>query len=335
MQLKGHRSVGGMRASLVQRDADRGRTGPRGVPGRVRGRKRLSHGRERPGPSPQPHRGRRARSGCPGSSSRSLQMPANPRAARTVGRSARTGDPGQSVLAIGRAGTGVNNIPVAAMSCARHAGFQRAPEPTPTRSRSWCWPACCSPPAGSRRVGVRRLARAGDDPELRGQGRGGQEAFAGYELAGHTLGVVGLGKVGCLVADAAIELGMHVIGYDPEITVESAWRLPSSVQEGGQPRAPCCKHSEFHQPARAADRATRGMIDAGGVSAAEARERCCSTSPAAESWTRRRSWRRCPRGSWAATSATSPARISPGTPGRDPVAAPRCVDRGRRRRTAR
>jgi D-3-phosphoglycerate dehydrogenase len=43
----------------------------------------------------------------------------------------------------------------------------------------------------------------------------GKKAFAGYELAGQTLGVIGLGKVGCLVADAAIKLGMNVLGYDP------------------------------------------------------------------------------------------------------------------------
>ena len=58
----------------------------------------------------------------------------------------------------------------------------------------------------------------------------GKKAFAGFELAGKTLGIVGLGKVGALVADAAIQLGMNVVGYDPEITVEAAWGLPSQVQ---------------------------------------------------------------------------------------------------------
>ncbi len=77
--------------------------------------------------------------------------------------------------------------------------------------------------------------------------------------------MVGLGKIGCLVADAAIKLGMHVIGYDPEITVESAWSLPSTVKKAAQPAARCCKHSNFltlHVPLLDA---TRGMIDAGGV----------------------------------------------------------------------
>jgi D-3-phosphoglycerate dehydrogenase / 2-oxoglutarate reductase len=58
----------------------------------------------------------------------------------------------------------------------------------------------------------------------------GKKAFAGIELAGHTLGIVGLGKIGCLVADAAIKLGMNVMGYDPEITVDAAWSLPSQVR---------------------------------------------------------------------------------------------------------
>jgi D-3-phosphoglycerate dehydrogenase / 2-oxoglutarate reductase len=59
----------------------------------------------------------------------------------------------------------------------------------------------------------------------------GKKSFAGYELAGQTLGIVGLGKIGCLVADAAIKLGMNVLGHDPEITVDAAWSLPSQVKK--------------------------------------------------------------------------------------------------------
>jgi D-3-phosphoglycerate dehydrogenase / 2-oxoglutarate reductase len=59
----------------------------------------------------------------------------------------------------------------------------------------------------------------------------GKKSFAGFELAGQTLGIVGLGKVGCLVADAAIKLGMNVLGYDPEITVDAAWSLPAQVKK--------------------------------------------------------------------------------------------------------
>jgi len=61
----------------------------------------------------------------------------------------------------------------------------------------------------------------------------GKKRFAGFELPGHTLGVIGLGKVGSMVADAAIRLGMNVLGYDPEITVDAAWGLPSLVRRAG------------------------------------------------------------------------------------------------------
>src|SRR5690606_35062371 len=76
---------------------------------------------------------------------------------------------------------------------------------------------------------VRELDRR--SPELDKRVEEGKKAFAGIELAGQTLGVIGLGKIGCLVADAAIKLGMQVMGYDPEITVEAAWSLPSQVKK--------------------------------------------------------------------------------------------------------
>jgi D-3-phosphoglycerate dehydrogenase len=69
------------------------------------------------------------------------------------------------------------------------------------------------------------------DPDLEKKVEAGKKAYAGVELPGHTLGVIGLGKIGSLVADAAIRLGMHVLGYDPEITVDAAWSLPSQVRK--------------------------------------------------------------------------------------------------------
>jgi len=73
---------------------------------------------------------------------------------------------------------------------------------------------------------VRRL----DGADLDQRVEEGKKQFAGSELPGHTLGVIGLGKIGSLVADAAIRLGMNVQGYDPHITVEAAWSLPSQVK---------------------------------------------------------------------------------------------------------
>jgi D-3-phosphoglycerate dehydrogenase / 2-oxoglutarate reductase len=134
-----------------------------------------------------------------------------------------------SVRAIGRAGAGTNNIPVAAMS-ERGVPVFNAP--------------------GANANAVKELVLAGllmaarhitpaltfvgglkpDMPDLDRAVEEGKKAFAGFELAGHTLGIVGLGKIGCLVADAAIKLGMHVLGYDPDITVDAAWSLPSQVK---------------------------------------------------------------------------------------------------------
>ena len=71
----------------------------------------------------------------------------------------------------------------------------------------------------------------GDDAAINAQVEDGKKHFAGVELPRRTLGVIGLGKVGSLVADAAIKLGMHVHGYDPHITVDAAWSLPSSVKK--------------------------------------------------------------------------------------------------------
>jgi D-3-phosphoglycerate dehydrogenase len=169
----------------------------------------------------------------------------------------------ESLLAVGRAGSGTNNIPIPRMS-ARGIPVFNAP--------------------GANANAVKELVVAGmllaarniddalkyldsldpDDPELDNKIEAGKKAFAGYELANHTLGVVGLGKIGCLVADAAIRLGMQVIGYDPEITVDSAWSLPASVKKAHS-LGEVLKYSHFltlHVPLVDA---TRGMIDAGGL----------------------------------------------------------------------
>jgi D-3-phosphoglycerate dehydrogenase len=69
-----------------------------------------------------------------------------------------------------------------------------------------------------------------DDATLARKIEDGKKTFAGVELPHHTLGIIGLGKIGSLIADAAIKLGMHVLGYDPEITVDAAWGLPSQVK---------------------------------------------------------------------------------------------------------
>jgi D-3-phosphoglycerate dehydrogenase len=168
-----------------------------------------------------------------------------------------------SVLAIGRAGSGTNNIPVEAMS-ARGVPVFSAPGANANAVKELV--------LAGMLLAARNLDDAlrfvGDldshDPELDTKVEAGKKTFAGYELAGRTLGVVGLGKIGCLVADAAIKLGMHAIGYDPEITVDSAWSLPATVKKA-EKLGDVLKHSDFvtlHVPL--VDE-TRGMIDAAGV----------------------------------------------------------------------
>ena len=169
-----------------------------------------------------------------------------------------------SVLAIGRAGSGTNNIPVAALS-ERGVPVFNAPGANANAVKELVLAGMLL--AARNLDGALKFVAELDpaDPVLEATIEAGKKAYAGYELAGHTLGVVGLGKIGCLVADAAIKLGMHVIGFDPDITVDSAWSLPATVKKAHSLNE-VLKHSNFltlHVPLIDA---TRGMIDAGGVS---------------------------------------------------------------------
>jgi D-3-phosphoglycerate dehydrogenase len=168
-----------------------------------------------------------------------------------------------SVRAIGRAGAGTNNIPVKAMS-ARGVPVFNAPGANANAVKelvlSGMLMAARNLPAAVRFVGGLDSA----DPEMEKKVEDGKKHFAGYELAGQTLGVIGLGKIGCLVADAAIKLGMNVVGYDPEITVDAAWSLPSQVRRATSV-AEVLKHAQFvtlHVPLV---EATRNLINAGNI----------------------------------------------------------------------
>jgi D-3-phosphoglycerate dehydrogenase len=89
----------------------------------------------------------------------------------------------------------------------------------------------------------------------------GKKQFAGFELPGRTLGVVGLGAIGGLVADTAIKLGMKVLGYDPDITVDNAWRLPASVKRAASIDE-VLKGSDFVTLHLPLTETTRHLIDA-------------------------------------------------------------------------
>lgn len=135
-----------------------------------------------------------------------------------------------SVRAIARAGAGTNNIPVKAMN-ARGVPVFNAPGANANAVKElvlagMLMAARNLAPALRFVDGLDRAAK-----DLDKQVESAKKHFAGSELAGQTLGIVGLGKVGCLVADAAIKLGMNVLGHDPEITVDAAWSLPSQVKK--------------------------------------------------------------------------------------------------------
>ena len=137
-----------------------------------------------------------------------------------------------SVRAIGRAGAGTNNIPVKAMS-ARGVPVFNAPGANANAVKELVLAgmlmAARNLPSALRFV----AALESDDGDMEKAVEEGKKAFGGFEISGHTLGIVGLGKIGCLVADAAIKLGMNVLGYDPDITVDAAWSLPSQVKRAG------------------------------------------------------------------------------------------------------
>jgi D-3-phosphoglycerate dehydrogenase len=134
---------------------------------------------------------------------------------------------GPSLRAVGRAGAGVNNIPVAQLS-RRGIPVFNAPGANANAVKELVLAGML---IAARNLGpALEFTRKLKKENLEKNVEDGKKQFAGFELPGHTLGIVGLGKIGSLVADAAIRLGMNVMGHDPHLTVEAAWSLPSSVR---------------------------------------------------------------------------------------------------------
>lgn len=164
-----------------------------------------------------------------------------------------------SVKAIARAGAGTNNVPVAKMSARGIPVFNAAGANANAVKELIITGMLLS----SRNI-VQALnftsGLTGDDATLHKLVEAGKANYAGIELRGRTLGIIGLGAIGRLVADAAIGLGMQVVGYDPEITVDAAWSLPSQVKKAQSVEA-LLKQSDFvtlHVPLLDA---TRGLIN--------------------------------------------------------------------------
>jgi D-3-phosphoglycerate dehydrogenase len=135
-----------------------------------------------------------------------------------------------SVLAVGRAGAGTNNIPVPLLS-QRGVPVFNAPGANANAVKELVLAGLF---LGARHIGpaldfVRSLDLAGE--ALDAAIEAGKRRFIGHELPGRTLGVIGLGAIGVEVANAAHLLGMRVLGYDPQITVQRAWQLSSGVEQ--------------------------------------------------------------------------------------------------------
>jgi D-3-phosphoglycerate dehydrogenase len=138
----------------------------------------------------------------------------------------------ESVLAAARAGAGVNNIPVAEYAKRGIVVFN-TPGANANAVKELVAAALL---LGSRDIFggmsyVQSLGEIGNSAEMHKLLEANKKRFAGSEIAGTTLGVVGLGAIGAMVANMALELGMEVVGYDPAISIESAWRLSSRVQK--------------------------------------------------------------------------------------------------------
>lgn len=165
-----------------------------------------------------------------------------------------------SVLAIGRAGAGTNNIPTKAMS-ERGVVVFNAPGANANAVKELV--------IAGMLMGTRNIAPAltfvnglhGDDESLHKQVEVGKKHFVGHELRGSTLGIIGLGAIGSMLAESAIQLGMNVVGFDPEITVDAAWRLPSQVKKAASidDLVKRCDFVSLHVPLLAA---TKDLINA-------------------------------------------------------------------------
>ena len=133
-----------------------------------------------------------------------------------------------SVLAIGRAGAGVNNVPVDEMT-KRGVVVFKAPGANANAVKELVLTGMLL--ASRNILGAASYVQGLSGDDLAKQVEAGKKKYKGAELPGKTLGVIGLGAIGHRVANAALEMGMHVIGQDPAITVHNAWQINSGVEQ--------------------------------------------------------------------------------------------------------
>ena len=174
---------------------------------------------------------------------------------------------GASVRAVARAGAGVNNVPVDVCT-QRGVVVFNTPGANANSVKELTLAALL---LASRGVTggmeyARSLANVTDQDELHRLVEGEKKRFKGRELFGRTLGVVGLGAIGSRVAQAGLDLGMRVVGYDPALSIDAAWRLPGEVERMDDLPS-LFERSDYvtlHVPALPE---TRDLIDAGALQA--------------------------------------------------------------------
>lgn len=168
-----------------------------------------------------------------------------------------------TLKAVGRAGAGVNNIPLDKMSAAGIPVFN-APGANANAVKELV--------IASLFIAARNISHAiqytenleGNDAELSKLVEAGKKKYGGYELPGRTIGVVGLGAIGRMVANTCINLGMNVIGFDPGLTVDGAWQLSSEINRANSVDAMLGKVDFLTVHVPLID-ATRDMINADNV----------------------------------------------------------------------
>ncbi len=165
-----------------------------------------------------------------------------------------------SLKAVGRAGSGTSNIPVPALT-ARGIPVFNAPGANANAVKEL---VIASLIIASRSLGPAwQFARGleGDNAALHKAVEAGKKAFAGFELTGRTLAVIGLGAIGGRVANAGVALGMRVIGFDPVLSIEAAWQLSPQVQQAASLDA-AFRLADFVSLHVPLGNATRGLINA-------------------------------------------------------------------------
>lgn len=169
-----------------------------------------------------------------------------------------------NLLAIARAGAGVNNIPLDRCAEKGIVVFN-----TPGANANAVKElVLCGMLLGSRGIvdGIEWVRENAEDENIAKAAEKAKKAFAGREIMGKKLGVIGLGAIGALVANAAIDLGMDVYGYDPYVSVDAAWRLSKDVRHITNLDDLCreCDYITIHVPAM---ESTKGMVGSDQIAA--------------------------------------------------------------------